>query len=237
MIQLKSAQRRILFTSLKIVVLVLVLFWFIDYWHSDLKNSKEHLLNANNSYLFLALVLFTFNWFVEAKKWQLLIKKTEKLSLLKSLMSVYSGATASAFIPFKMGSFLGRMIDLKTPFKVRAIPASIVGNLLQLSITILIGSIAFLYWAEKWKNDLSTENIRIFLVLALLFLILLFLGIIYYKRIAQFLNKKFRKVYKRKNWGYFLITQGHYFGKLGDYRLLDISYLRLNTLSFLKHLG
>ena len=172
------------------------IYWFYyNFDRSSLSSSQLDSVfkNLNPFYLAISLILFILSWCLEAMKWQVLIKRTEEMSFKLSLISVLSGTTASAFIPYKMGAYLGRMLYLKTKFKARAIPATIIGNLLQSSITFIIGAIAIFS-----VNDIYPKDKNLFLILAVLILSFLATLPFYYKKIAKLINKLYRKIIKRK---------------------------------------
>ena len=121
-------------TVLKAAVLFGCAYWvYQKLYNSNQLSGIEFgkaLDNANTFYLILAFLLFWLNWGLEAVKWQKLMARTEQLSLFRSQMSVFAGVTLSAFIPFRAGSFIGRILFLKSKYKIRAIPAAVVGNIM-----------------------------------------------------------------------------------------------------------
>ena len=196
MITKSTDNKRILFTLLKAVLLAAGIYWFVHNWdYTQLNKSKLSTVfeNLNPTYLILSILLFVLSWLLEAKKWQYLIRRTEQMSLFKSLMSVLSGTTASAFIPYKMGAYLGRMLYLKTRFKARAIPAAIIGNLLQSSITFILGAIAIFF-----VGDIGSTEKNLFLILALIVLIAITTLPLYYKKVAKYINTLYRKIVQKK---------------------------------------
>lgn len=196
MVTKSTDNKRILFTLLKALLLGAGLYWFVHNWdntHLSDTNIDSVFDNLKPFYIILSILLFILSWLLEAKKWQYLIKKTENMSLQKSLMSVLSGTTASAFIPYKMGAYLGRMLYLKTRFKIRAIPATIIGNLLQSSITFILGAITIFF-----VGNIGSPEKNLFLILAVLVLILIATLPFYYKRIAKYINALYRRIIQKK---------------------------------------
>lgn len=95
--------------------------------------------------LLLMILLMLLNWTLEAKKWQILIRPVQKVSLLTGLKAVLSGLSFSLFIPNGMGEYLGRMIYLNQGNRLRSIAVSFMGSLSQLLITLILGVIGLYY--------------------------------------------------------------------------------------------
>jgi hypothetical protein len=100
---------------------------------------------TNAGYLFTVCILMFFNWGLEARKWQLLIAPYEKISLLRSLQSILTGITVGIFTPNRVGEFTGRIFFLEKADRVQASVKSIIGSVIQLSVTLIAGIIAL--WA------------------------------------------------------------------------------------------
>lgn len=173
------------------------IIWFYTNWEQDLFQSLSSpftlIGKIQLEYFIPSMLFFALNWLIESKKWQLLIRRTEIISLRRSLVAVFAGTTASALIPYKMGSYLGRMLFLDTSFKARAIPATILGNLLQSSITFFVGVFGFFYFM-----DLNKSTQTIYIIAFIILLIGLTLLPIYYKSIAKFINQQYSKLIQKK---------------------------------------
>lgn len=92
---------------------------------------------------FVVLMLF-LNWGLEALKWQLLLSPLEKINFSTSLKSVFAGCSVTMLTPNRTGEFGGRILFLRPENRIKAISATIVGSISQLTITIIIGVIAIL---------------------------------------------------------------------------------------------
>lgn len=89
----------------------------------------------------VVLMLF-FNWGLEAMKWQLLLSPLEKINLSNSLKSVFAGCSITMLTPNRTGEFGGRILFVRPENRIKAISATIVGSISQLTITIIVGVIA-----------------------------------------------------------------------------------------------
>ena len=95
--------------------------------------------------LFWLVVMMLFlNWGLEALKWQLLLSPLEKISFSKSLKSVFAGCSITMLTPNRTGEFGGRILFVRAENRIKAISATIVGSISQLTITIFFGVLAIM---------------------------------------------------------------------------------------------
>ena len=107
-------------------------------------NIKEGLFH--NIPLLCALLLFTcLNWTLEARKWQLLIRPVERVSLFTGFKAVLSGLSFGLFVPNGVGDYIGRMMYMHEGNRLRSLAVSFVGSMAQLIITLLAGLVGFRY--------------------------------------------------------------------------------------------
>lgn len=94
------------------------------------------------------------NWSVEALKWRSLVKNLQVFKLQTALKAVLSGLPLGLLTPNRIGEFAGRILFLPPKKRVKGAFASLIGSVSQFIITILFGSIAFVFFA--WTSDLIT---------------------------------------------------------------------------------
>ena len=94
------------------------------------------------------------NWGIEARKWQVLLKPLQKISLLRAFYSVLSGVAFAINTPNRMGEYGGRVLYMKEGNRIKAVSLSILGGLSQLIITLVLGFSGMLYL--KKLNIFST---------------------------------------------------------------------------------
>jgi len=161
-----------------------------DIW-GDISN---HFSGLFNGYLYLALFLMPINWMIESVKWRFLIWKIEKISLWTSFQAVLAGTAISIFTPNRIGDYLGRIFILRKGDRIDGTIATIVGNISQLLVTIIMGSLAIIYFADEIVNYLYEDSfsfttaIRIFIVLGNIAAIFIFF---YFPIFERQLNNKF----------------------------------------------
>lgn len=131
------------------------------------RNSYEKIL-----LLISVCLLMLMNWLCEARKWQLLVKNIEPLTLTRSLQAVFCGVTFAVFTPNRVGEFGGRIFQLEKGDRVKGALASFTGSIAQLIVTIVMGSLALIIYLQRDKQitgQLSWPvfSVIIFLILAL----------------------------------------------------------------------
>ncbi len=97
--------------------------------------------NFQIPFLAICLGLMPLNWLLEALKWKILIAPIDKIKVKNSLKAVLSGVTTSIFLPNRAGEFTGRILHLEKGKRSFGILPTFIGNISQLSITILAGLI------------------------------------------------------------------------------------------------
>jgi hypothetical protein len=135
---------------LKIGIVAFALFFL--YEQLTAKSSFEQFNNADvlqqikghYSILIVIVLMMFLNWFLEALKWQFLIKKIEVISFSRSVRAVFSGITVSAFTPNRVGEYGGRVFCLEKADRIQAVFITIIGSMAQLITTIFFGSIGIL---------------------------------------------------------------------------------------------
>lgn len=93
----------------------------------------------------LILLLMLVNWGLESRKWQFQIRSLQPLSFFKAFQSVLAGSSITMLTPNRIGEYGGRILFIEPDNRLAAIPLTILGSISQLSITMIAGSIGFLY--------------------------------------------------------------------------------------------
>jgi len=137
------------------------------------------------SYYLLAtvLLLMPLNWGLESLKWQFLIRKVEKIKLSTAFKAIFTGSAISFFTPNRVGDFFGRVFILKKGDRIDGIFATIIGNIGQLFVTLIMGSLALLFFLPELNESyvglsfFSLVLLSVFVLVIDAFLVLLFLNI------------------------------------------------------------
>nr|WP_256367524.1 MULTISPECIES: lysylphosphatidylglycerol synthase transmembrane domain-containing protein [unclassified Lentimicrobium] len=179
------------------LVSLVYIFLFFELSKHQEQFSINGVLNASKKdslLLLLAFGLMPLNWLIESIKWRFLMRKIENVKLSNSIQAVFAGTAISIFTPNRIGDYLGRIFILKKGDRLDGTVATITGNLSQLLITILMGSVALIYFSETIVTDfLQWNNIWIAISIILILSIDIILLIIFFKfpSIENRLNRTF----------------------------------------------
>lgn len=194
----------------------------------NLKTSIEQLTQQWNSerigFIILVVFLMIVNWTLEAKKWQLLLKGTEKFGLLKSLQSVLTGVAVSVLTPNRVGEYMGRILYLRNVNKIQGIMVTIVGSFAQLIVTGIFGLFGLGYYmihvqCAQWLMILFAFSIVLCILLTYLFFHL--------ENVIQ-LTERFSFLKKLKIY----LEVIHRFHRKQLYQILGLSLIRYMIYSF-----
>lgn len=174
----------------------------IDQFNSTdvINQMKEHWF-----IMFFVLIMMFLNWFLEALKWQFLIKKIENISLIKSLRAVFSGITVSAFTPNRVGEYGGRVFCLDTADRIQAVLITVIGSMAQLLTTIFFGSLGVLLlpnYLPEFSEIISSMNISFSILVSITFLVNLLFVFLFLNTpvLSRVLSKiKFLNKYEKYN--------------------------------------
>lgn len=120
---------------------------FIDFLY---KNSAFSL----KSIIFL-LFLTIFNWFFEIIKWQNLVNPIIKISFFEALKQSLASHTASLFTPNRIGDYAAKTIYFDGYQRKKIVLLNLMGNMAQMSITLLFGIIGLLLFTTQYQVDIS----------------------------------------------------------------------------------
>jgi hypothetical protein len=179
-----TATHKKLFSYILKTAIVAFAFWFIYLKLSTNNDLKQFLLLMNAipqneiiGVLTLVCLLMLVNWGLEALKWKRLVRTIENLSLWKSIESVFCGLTWAVFTPNRLGEYGGRVFFLSPKRRIIGVIAMAVGNIGQLVLTNVFGSIAvclFVYRFNLLNEELFLALCAFATAFCLFFLILYF---------------------------------------------------------------
>ncbi len=158
-------------------MLVLVVYSFLFFELSkhlnQLTNDKFFDLNHFDwNLLIMAVLLMPVNWFTESLKWRFLIQRIEKVSRLDALKAVFAGTAISIFTPNRVGDYMGRVFILKKGDRLDGVVATVIGNLGQLLVTVLLGLFAVFYFLPEILTQYLNPSLWLTLILRIIIVIL-----------------------------------------------------------------
>jgi len=93
----------------------------------------------------MVILLMLVNWGLEAKKWQLLIKRIQIVSFTRAFRAIFSGQAFALNTVNGLGEYLGKAIYLEEGNRLRSIAVTIVGSISQVIVTFVMGLLGLYY--------------------------------------------------------------------------------------------
>jgi uncharacterized membrane protein YbhN (UPF0104 family) len=208
--------------ALNLIFKLLILVFAAAFIHKKLSNNSDldnfkTLLGKIPAYrvnivLTLVFLLMLANWFLEAAKWQFLVKRIQRISFYTAVESVCCGLTLAIFTPNRIGEYGGRIFFLAPRRRILGAIAMGVGAVGQMVITNILGACAILWFiSEFYHLNLWIELALAFItaIFCLFFLLFYFNIKLIYARLIQikflkrlhkffFILMRFRKKYLLK---------------------------------------
>ncbi len=100
--------------------------------------------------LFVVIFLMFVNWGIESLKWKMVVSKFAALSLAKAFQGVLFGLSVAIFTPNRSGEYFGRIWVIPHHARVKSVVATIFANSIQLSVTLIFGTIALVFWQQNY---------------------------------------------------------------------------------------
>ncbi|MBA4852246.1 lysylphosphatidylglycerol synthase domain-containing protein [Emticicia sp. BO119] len=165
--------------------------------------------------MWIILLLIPVNWAFEAWKWQRLAAKIEKISFREAYQGVLAGLALANFTPMMIGDYAGKILMLKTRNRTASIGAILLGNGMQLYVSLLFGAISYGYFLWVAKPEPFILHISIVELLFVLLLTGLWIAFNLQKlNLFNSSNKYFNSI-------------NQYLTILKDYSLSEIRYIFL----------
>lgn len=155
----------------------------IDYFKQNNGTNDHKLL------LFTILILMPLNWYLEGKKWQLLMSPFVKIGWLQSIKIVLAGIATGIFTPGRIGEYAGRAITSDKDQKQEVITATLLGSIAQNFWNIAGGLVLSYYFIKNTFHVTNWLVISLILIVAVQIVILL---LMYYRmpKVADWLTTK-----------------------------------------------
>ena len=118
-------------------------------WKDSLLHIWTSLKSSDAWKIGMVFLLMFFNWGIEAKKWQLALRRIQHIGFLKAFRAIFAGTTLGFFTPNRMGEYLGRIWFVNAGSRIQAISLTIVCSMAQLLVTFSAGSIAIYFLRQE----------------------------------------------------------------------------------------
>jgi hypothetical protein len=177
---------------------------------------------------FWTVIIFAFfNWGLEARKWQVLLKPVQIISFFRAYKSVLSGVALSLNTPNRIGEYGGRILYIKEGSRIKAISLSIAGSISQLILTLIMGCGGLVYLLFfQTEHTSSVMGLSLFWIRVLLFIsfVVAALLILFFFRLS-WLVRLIEKIPTAENWIRYINVLEEFTPKL-LLRLLSLSFFR-----------
>lgn len=131
------------------------------------------------------MVLSLLNWGIEARKWQVLVKPVQEISLFRAFKAVLSGLALSLFVPNRVGEYVGRILYMDEGNRLRSVALTLIGSVSQLVVTLVAGIGGLIYMRFFILNEhTQLQGLSVFWFDGMLYAIVvgtLLLLLVYYK--------------------------------------------------------
>ncbi|MFC7445130.1 hypothetical protein C7H62_0766 [Mesoflavibacter sp. HG96] len=125
---------------------------------------KNELFSTKN--IIILLVLSVFNWFLEITKWRFLISKIKRITFLEATEQSLGALTASIFTPNRIGEYGAKAIYFAKTHRKKVLLLTLISNMLQMSVTVIFGSIGLFFLYSNFEIDISYRILRGIAILA-----------------------------------------------------------------------
>jgi hypothetical protein len=136
----------------------------------DSFNEVWQALSGGSWQLILAIVLMLLNWGIEARKWQVVIRKIQPISFFQSWKAIHAGLTLAFFTPNRTGEYVGRVLYIQEGKRIQAVSLTIVCSMAQLLVTWLAGIAGILYLKWYLAQQAGADSSLLFWLNAVLFI-------------------------------------------------------------------
>ncbi len=157
------------------------------------QNLRQSITGIQSWKLFLAILLVPVNWGLEARKWQVLLRPVENISLFHSFKAVLAGLAFSMNTPNRIGEYGGRVLYVHEGHRWKALSLTMVGSFSQLMITLImgLGGLVFLLFNPVTAEAIAAYSIWIRVLLWGTVLVTVLLFLLYFKltQILQWAEK------------------------------------------------
>ena len=142
--------------------------------------SSKNILSIQNILVLLALTCL--NWSLETLKWQTLVHPIKKIDFKAALTQSLGSLTASLFTPNRIGEYGAKALYFQPNLRKSILLINFLSNLLQLSITICLGSVGLSYlWLNFDQLALDYNNLLVYALFSVVILITLLVILNYSK--------------------------------------------------------
>jgi hypothetical protein len=103
--------------------------------------------------VFLVVAMMGLNWAIEARKWQVLMRPIQGLSMLRAFTGTVAGTSIGLITPNRVGEFAGRVLFLEPEHRVPGSFATLLGSIAQFVVTLLVGGVFLMFGRPAFLGE------------------------------------------------------------------------------------
>ena len=133
--------------------------------NNDTLDLQEFLKTIGNSPIMeqgniMAILGLTFlNWSLEVYKWKTLVSTLKKITFRDALEQSLGAMTASLVTPNRIGEYGAKAIYYKREYRSKVMFLTLWGNMMQMLVTLLIGTLGFLVMVDQFDITMISHKI------------------------------------------------------------------------------
>ena len=139
-------------------------------WKESYHHIQHALTGTGIWKLWLAIILMLVNWGIEARKWQIVIRRIQPISFIQSWKAIFTGTTMAFFTPNRVGEYVGRILYIEDNKRIQAISLTIVCSIAQLLVTLVAGLAALIHMKEVIAQKQPADTSLLFWINTLLYI-------------------------------------------------------------------
>ncbi len=136
-------------------------------------------LRANKLFTFKTVIILLFltilNWLFENLKWRTLVNSVTKITFKNAAEQSLGALTTSLFTPNRIGEYGAKAIYFKRQHRKSIVALNFLGNMMQMSMTVLFGVIGLFLFQSIYDTELLRFNTYSGLVLIVILTIIFLL--------------------------------------------------------------
>ena len=151
--------------------------------HMAYQNLKQSFSGPQSWKLYMALLLVSVNWGIEARKWQILLTPLEKTGFPRAVKAILAGLAFSMNTPNRIGEYGGRVLYVQDGHRWQAVSLTIIGSFSQLIITLAFGLGGFIFLLTNLTTSVSVSAYTLWIEVVMygIILVLFFLVLLYFR--------------------------------------------------------
>jgi len=161
----------------------------------------EQTIFTNTQHIFILLGFTIANWFFEILKWETLASFIKKITFYDAFQQSLGSLTASLFTPNRVGEYGAKAIYYQKGSRRKIMLLNLLGNLAQMTVTVIFGSIGLFYFMSNFEVDIDFYRSRRIVYFLAIFIIFAVTGSIRgRKKFRGFYINKIKNFIKKIPW-------------------------------------